>query len=41
MDWLETCCGRPEEFVGLFDDLGLREVPPQDVIGVPSVLYCG
>ena len=25
----------------LFDNLGLREIPPQDVIGVPGVLYRG
>ena len=25
----------------LFDNLGLREVPPQDVIGVPNILYRG
>ena len=24
----------------LLDDLGLREIPPQDVIGAPGVLYC-
>ena len=25
----------------LFDDLGLREIPPQDVISAPGILYRG